>query len=73
MAGFKVTTEESFTAGMSDAGEISDIASGMEQVLPDSEFHSLLKAHVKSIGLRPIIGDELLSEAKARPGLQDGL
>lgn len=61
---FEAILGESHSAGVLDDKGLYDLTSGMEASPPDEEFHRLMKAHAKSIGMKTFLEGEQLAEAK---------
>ena len=64
---FETILGESHSAGILDNNLEIDLDSGMDQVGTDEEFHKLLKAHVRSVGVRTFIQGDMLLKAKNNP------
>ena len=60
---FEKILGESYGAGLLDDRAAFDLASGMEAVGSDEEFRSLMRAHVKKVGLKRILGGAQLAKA----------
>jgi hypothetical protein len=62
---FETILGESHTAGILDSGEAFDMDTGMEGTASDEEFQRLLKAHVKSIGMKMFLSGDQIAKARA--------
>ena len=62
---FEAILGESHSAGILDDKQLYDLLSGMETIPPDEDFHKLMKAHAKSIGMRVFLEGNQLAEAQA--------
>ena len=61
---FEAILGESYSAGVLDDKGVYDLTSGMEAAPPDEDFHALMRAHAKSIGMRTFLRGEPLAEAQ---------
>jgi SNF2 family DNA or RNA helicase len=65
---FEAILGESHSAGVLDDKGIYDLNTGMESAPPDEDFHKLMRAHAKSIGLKQFLQGDMLAEAQGDVG-----
>ena len=61
---FEAILGESHSAGVLDDKGIYDLNSGMDSSPPDEDFHKLMRAHAKSIGMKQFLHGDQLAEAQ---------
>ncbi len=61
---FEMILGESHSAGILDEGVLYDLTSGMEQVGTEDEFKKMLRAHVKSVGMKDFLEGDMLVQAR---------
>jgi superfamily II DNA or RNA helicase len=61
---FEQILGKSHSAGILDEGIFLDLDSGMEAGNSDEEYRSLLKAHVKSVGVKKFLDGDKIEEAR---------
>jgi hypothetical protein len=67
---FEQILGESHSAGILDDGAFLDLDSGMEAGNSDEEYKSLLKAHVKKIGLKTFLDGDQIESARGNKDYQ---
>ena len=67
---FEKILGESHSAGILDDGALLDLDSGMEDGNSDEEYKALLKAHVKSVGMKEFLDGDKIEEARGNEEYQ---
>ena len=62
---FEAILGESHSAGILDDKELYNLETGMEHVGADTDFHKLLTAHAKAVGMRIFLDGDPLADAQA--------
>jgi SNF2 family DNA or RNA helicase len=62
---FETILGQSHSAGILDSGEDINLDSGMESGASEAEFHALLKAHVKKIGMKIFLSGDQINKAQS--------
>jgi SNF2 family DNA or RNA helicase len=61
---FEAVLGSSHSAGILDSGDNFDLSSGMEQVGSEAEFHKLLRAYAKKVGMKTYLSGEQIEAAE---------
>ena len=61
---FEAVLGSSHSAGILDSGNNFDLSSGMEQVGNEAEFHKLLRAYAKKVGMKTYLSGEQIEAAE---------